>query len=127
MERIIKIHKFQGVKRMDVSKMKNMVVLKNLPSNIVDEAFVVLKTNKKAKKYEKAQNIKKVQAQEESKKDKEYVLKEAEMLVSDYILKIENKQKLNNKPTDKKTKKIKMWAFVSTLIAFVEGLIIISS
>ena len=127
MERIIKIHKFQGVKRMDVSKMKNMVVLKNLPSNIVDEAFVVLKTNKKAKKFEKAQNIKKVQAQEESKKDKDYVLKEAEMLVSDYILKIENKQKLNTKPTDKKTKKIKMWAFVSTLIAFVEGLIIISS
>ena len=27
---------------MEVSNMKNMVVLKNLPSNIVEEAFVVL-------------------------------------------------------------------------------------
>ena len=30
---------------MDISNMKNMVVLKNLPSNIVDEAIVILKNN----------------------------------------------------------------------------------
>ena len=29
--------------------MKNMIVLKNLPSNIVDEAFVILKPNSKIK------------------------------------------------------------------------------
>ena len=28
---------------MDIHNMKNMVVLKNLPSNIIEEAFVVLK------------------------------------------------------------------------------------
>ena len=61
---------------MDVSKMKKMVVLKDLPSNIVDEAFVVLKTNKKVKKLEKIENNKKFKTQDESKNDKEYVLKE---------------------------------------------------
>ena len=38
---------------METSNLKNMVVLKNLPSNIVDEAIIVLKTNKKAKKLQK--------------------------------------------------------------------------
>ena len=35
---------------MESSNLKNMVVLKNIPSNIIDEAIVVLKSNKKAKK-----------------------------------------------------------------------------
>ena len=34
---------------MEANKMKNMIVLKNLPSNIVDEAFVILKPNSKIK------------------------------------------------------------------------------
>ena len=42
---------------MDISNMRNMVVLKNLPSNIVDEAIVILKTNKKIKRPEMAENI----------------------------------------------------------------------
>ena len=36
--------------QMETSNLKNMVVLKNLPSNIVDEAIIVLKANKKTKK-----------------------------------------------------------------------------
>ena len=42
---------------MDIGQMKNMVVLKNLPSNIVEEAIVVLKPNKKVKNV---QYIKKI-------------------------------------------------------------------
>ena len=38
---------------MEASKMKNMVVLKNLPSNLVEEAIVILKSNKHVKKLEK--------------------------------------------------------------------------
>ena len=37
---------------MSTENMKNMVVLKNLPSNIVDEAIVILKPNIKLKKLE---------------------------------------------------------------------------
>ena len=38
---------------MEESKLKNMVVLKNLPSNLIEEAIVILKSNKKVKKLEK--------------------------------------------------------------------------
>ena len=43
---------------MESSKLKNMVVLRNLPSNIVDEAIIVLKTNKKVKKLQKIEKSK---------------------------------------------------------------------
>ena len=106
---------------MNVSNMKNMVVLKNLPSNIIDEAIVVLKANKKIKKLEKVENFKSLETEDERKENKEYILKEAEMLVSDYISKIEE-----NKKTSKtnNVKKIKMWAYISTIVAVVECLII---
>ena len=74
---------------MEASNLKNMVVLKNLPSNIVDEAIIVLKTNKKAKKLQKIE--KNNQVDKEEKKDKDYILKEAEMLVNSYISKVEIK------------------------------------
>ena len=69
---------------METSKLKNMVVLKNLPSNIVDEAIVVLKTNKKIKKLQKIEQNKNLISNENDKKDKEYILKEAEILVNNY-------------------------------------------
>ena len=34
---------------MNITGMKNIVVLKNLPSNLVEEAIVVLKANKRIK------------------------------------------------------------------------------
>ena len=37
---------------MNISDMKNIVILKDLPSNIVDEAIVFLKQNQKVKKPE---------------------------------------------------------------------------
>ena len=108
---------------MDVSKMKNIVVLKNLPSNIVDEAFVVLKSNKRVKKTEKVEKFSKVSDKKDEKKDKEYVLKEAELLVSDYISKIEDNKNLKS---TKSSKKIKRWAYISTLIAVIEGVALFS-
>ena len=38
---------------METSNMKNMVVLRNLPSNLVEEAIVILKSSKKVRKLEK--------------------------------------------------------------------------
>ena len=73
---------------MEDSKLKNMVVLKNLPSNIVDEAIIVLKSNKKVKKLQKIEKDKQSLENKEEKKDKEYILKEAEMIVNNYISKI---------------------------------------
>ena len=46
---------------MEASKLKNMVVLKNLPSNIIDEAIIVLKGHQKVKKLQKIEQRKKAQ------------------------------------------------------------------
>ena len=106
---------------MEASKLKNMVVLKNLPSNIIDEAIIVLKENQKVKKLQKVEQSKKI------KKDKEYILKEAEMIVNNYISKIENNDKKNifNKQAKEKYSKLKKYAIVMTIICVLQAIIII--
>lgn len=109
---------------METSNLKNMVVLKNLPSNIVDEAIIVLKANKKTKKLQKIEN-KKILENQENKKDKEYILKEAEMIVNNYISKIENKENdkiIISKDTDGKYKKLKKYAIATTLLCIFKQL-----
>ena len=92
---------------MDTENMKNMVVLKNLPSNIVDEAILILKPNVKLKKLDLAENKKdknkiKNQGQQNPKK---YIINEAEMIVSNYLSKLEvdkkNIAKVNKKIENK--------------------------
>ena len=92
---------------MDTENMKNMVVLKNLPSNIVDEAIVILKPNVKLKNLDLAENKKdknkiKNQGQQNPKK---YIINEAEMIVSNYLSKLEvdkkNIAKVNKKIENK--------------------------
>ena len=111
---------------MDNSNMKNMIVLKDLPSNIVEEAIVILKSSKEAKRLEKVDKIQKMQSNINKNKDKNYILKEAEMLVNGYIAKIENKQQENYKKNDRKSKNLKKYNLIITIIAIVEfiGLII---
>lgn len=112
---------------MEESKLKNMVVLKNLPSNIVDEAIVVLKTNKKVKKLQKIEQNKNTISNENEKKDKEYILKEAEMLVNNYISKIENNDKKNifNKEAKEKYNKLKKYAIAITIMSVLQAILII--
>lgn len=104
---------------MDKDNMKNMVVLKNLPSNIIDEAIVILKPNVKLKSLDLAENNKnnkdnktntdknKSQLKENSKK---YIINEAKMVISNYLSKIENnkiKQIKVNKKMETKYKRLK--------------------
>lgn len=78
---------------MSQGDLKNMVVLKNLPSNIVEEAIVILKSNKKVKQAEKIEKKIVMENLENRNKEKEYIIKEAEMLVSNYISSLEQKKK----------------------------------
>lgn len=112
---------------MESSKLKNMVVLKNLPSNIVDEAIIVLKSNKKVKKLQKIEQNKNSISNENDKKDKDYILKEAEMLVNNYISKIENNDKKNifNKEAKEKYNKLKKYAIAITIMSVLQAIIII--
>lgn len=85
---------------MDTSNMKNIIILKNLPSNLVDEAIVILKHNKKIKKLEMVDNkLKKFASSKESNQEKkeDFFVKEAENVISDYISKIENQDLKGNK------------------------------
>lgn len=100
---------------MDTSQMKNIIILKNIPSNIVEEAIVVLKPNKKVKqlKYmDKSNGI------EKNTKDntKEYIIKEAEMIISTYINNIENKKNININGVKEVTQKYKRLKLVTFLL-----------
>lgn len=95
-------------RKMNTGSLKNIVILKDLPSNLVEEAIVFLKENQKLRKPElidtdsknqkgkPAENIK-------PKNSKDYIVNEAQMLIADYISKLENK----NKKEDVSYKKLK--------------------
>lgn len=104
---------------MEVSNMKNIVVLKNLPSNLVEEAIVILKTNKEAKKLEYVEKNSKLN-EYNGKKTKEYMVREAESVISSYISKIE-KNKNEKKPNlnmERKYKKLKIYSIIASIMLF---------
>jgi len=105
--------------------MKNMVVLKNLPSNLIEEAFVVLKDNVKVHKEELAGN-KKEDSNVNNIKSKDYVIKEAEMIVSEYISKIEIKEFKGAKEKLKLEEKCKKLKCLSIFLAMFSGFSVIS-
>jgi len=78
---------------MNVSHMKNIIVLKDLPSNLVDEAIVILKSGSKIKNKEIVDS-KAHQGNFEEVSDGNYqtAIKEAEFLVENYMKKIEDKK-----------------------------------
>lgn len=81
---------------MDNKSIKNMVVLKNIPSNIIEEAIVILKTNRMAKNFEYIDNNANVKNKNNG-KNENYIVKEAESVISSYIEKIEREEKSNKK------------------------------
>ena len=110
---------------MESSDMKNMVVLKNLPSNMVEEAIIIFKENQKVKEKELIDKSNKINFTETESKSKEYILKEAEMLVTDYIKKIENKKKFEkgNKNIMTKYKILKYYSVTSTILLVISLII----
>ena len=110
---------------MESSDMKNMVVLKNLPSNMVEEAIIIFKENQKVREKEFIEKGNKINSVEIQTKSKDCILKEAEMLVTDYINRIENKKSLEKggKNIITKYKRLKYYSIISTIL-FVISLII---
>ena len=92
---------------MNESNLKNMVVLKNLPSNIVEEAIIILKNTRKIKKLEKIEKSKIKDNTIDKEVDKNYIIKEAEMVISNYILQLEEKKKKYLFNTEKIEKRYK--------------------
>lgn len=105
---------------MNNSDMKNIIVIKDLPSNIIDEAIVILKDNK-IKKKEKTETT------------NEYmntsIINEAQNVISEYLERLEQpkKEKQNEKRLLLKYKKLQVFSItltgmmlVSLLISFIK-------
>lgn len=107
---------------MDTKNMKNIVVLRDLPSNIVEEAIVILKANVDLKKHEiidsKKENIK-VGAKAKN-NSRDYIVKEAESVVYNYISSIERPKELEltNKKLKKQYNNLKKLSIVFALVGF---------
>lgn len=115
---------------MEESKLKNMVVLKNLPSNLVEEAIVILKANKKVKKLEKIDKDMKNESNkiQNDVNKKDFVVKEAELVVSSYISKIENNNRAEKQKKieqNRKIRRLKNYAYLSSLIIFLQLMLLI--
>ena len=109
----------------ETSNLKNMVILKNFTSNIVEEAIIILKQSSKVKKIQKIQKIEEIQEENNKKtkgREKEYIVKEAEMLVNQYISKLEKQQKDKKESQKFKTKyfKLKKFTLLLSILSIVE-------
>ena len=91
-------------------EMKDMIVIKNLPSNIVEEAWVVIKPEVRNKEKELIKRMK--NSKINTKAENGYVLKEAETVIYDYLKNMnsyEDKKKYNS--IIKKYNKLKKLTF----------------
>lgn len=106
---------------MNTGGMKNIVILKDLPSNLVEEAIVFLKENQKLKKPELIDvEVKKQNGKTTSKTEKDpknYIVNEAQMLIADYISKVENSHKNEDFPYKKLKKKYRLLKKISCVLA----------
>ena len=130
---------------MNKENTKNVIILKNLPSNLVDEAIIVVKDKKKIENYMKnaeigeykdvtncrkanngviygdmkAESLKKIE--NVKKEERKYVIKEAEIVVSNYIKRIEENiadRKIDRlKKSYKKMKKLNVFLAMTTVIS----------
>lgn len=118
---------------MNPENMKNIIILKNLPSNLIDEAIVVVKNKKESKDinyktlmqdgksraiqgYMKEEELKKIE--NIKKEERNYIIKEAEMVVTNYIAKIE-KPILVEKKMKKLEKSYKKVRILNVMLAVI--------
>ena len=102
---------------MNSNQMKNIIVLKNLPSNLIEEAFIILKDNKKVKSLERIE--KKNGSKVEHTKSEDYIVKEAEMVINSYLSKIEDEKQIKTYSIKKMENKYNRLKFVSIILSMI--------
>lgn len=99
---------------MEKSQMKNIVVLKNLPSNLIEEAFVIVKSKKTAKSLEYIDKKDKIDKKEKGTSD--YIIREAESVISSYINVVDKKDKKEDSlKVNKKYKRLRFYSIGMTV------------
>ena len=103
---------------MQNKKLKNTIVLKGMASNIVEEAIIILKSNKYAKKFQMIEKNNNKELEQKESNGKEYIIKEAEALLSSYISKIENNKYIErpNKTLKEKYQKLRKYSIIMTIL-----------
>ena len=110
-------------------KKQNTIVLRNLPSNLIEEATIVFKNKKTVREIEKAEKERKKQestiipVKNKEGKRQSYAIKEAEMVIIDYVSGIEQKRKninLRNNRVNKKYKRLKIYSIATTALFLLE-------
>lgn len=102
---------------MEENNMKNIIVLKDLPSNLIEEAIVILKENASIKNTNKKKENIKVTIRGKV-NPKEYIIKEAESVVASYIASLEKPKQIeliNNKIKKKYNNLKKLTAFFAII------------
>lgn len=97
--------------------MKNIIVLKDLPSNIIDEAIVILKNNKTNKK-DNTEDINTVYINAN-------IIEEAQNVIAEYIDKLEQPKKDRKKEKDllSKYRKLKIFTILLGVIMIISVLL----
>lgn len=109
---------------MNTNQMKNMIVLKNLPSNIVEEAIIILKNNKKIKSLDRVE--KQTRNSMEKQSSGEYIVKEAEIVIGNYLSKIEKEKQMKSysvRQIENRYKRMKILSIVLGMIVIVNVII----
>lgn len=110
-------------------KKQNTIVLRNLPSNLIEEATIVFKNKKTVREIEKAEKERKKQestiipVKNKEGKRQSYAIKEAEMVIIDYVSGIEEKRKninLRNNKVNKRYKRLKIYSIATTALFLLE-------
>lgn len=115
---------------MEISQMKNIVVLKDLPSNMVDEAIIILNSSYKVKKTQKIESkTEKINFEEKAEGNKEQIIKEAEMVISNYISNIEKPKQVSKSYKNlvekyKKLRKLTALFAITTILGIISTLVI---
>ena len=102
---------------MSNTNLRNIVVLNNLPSNLIEEAIIVLKSKKDVKKSELIDKNSSIVCKKNKEKN-DYIIKEAENIVFNYIAKIEKNQNVKKRDIniEIKYKKIKVYSIIISFL-----------
>jgi len=103
------------------NQMKNIVILKDIPSNLIEEAFIILKNNKKIKSLECLDKKKGTKVEKE--KSNDYIVKEAEMVISNYLSKIEEEKQIKTysiKRIENKYRRLKKLTAILSAIVIID-------
>lgn len=113
---------------MEQTNLKNTIVLRDLPSNLIEEAVIVFKNKKTVREIEKNNIGNKDNKNKKIRKNNSYAIKEAELVINDYMTKMEEKRKNKNfteKNINKKMKKLKIYTIVTTILIIMETIFLI--